>query len=481
MYPLLSGEPTMIRSFALVGALVAALLTSQVQAEVPVPVESPEQSTQTQDILTRIRALPGVVSAVELANRRGIRFFSIAFDQPVDHAHPEGRRFRQRVTLVHRNESRPMVLASSGYGIPIVPVQYEVTYFLQGNQLLLEHRFFGPSTPQPATWEHLTIEQSAADTHRIVEAFKTIYGAKWVSTGYSKGGMTSVYHRYFYPNDVDATVPFVAPTSQGPYDVRYVKFIEEAGDDPTCYEKLKTFQRAALQRRAELLPFIPATYGPQGVTFNLIGEERAFEFAVVELPFSFWQYGTQEMCDYIPAADAPAWELFDFIEYVVGIGILSADEDLEYYAAYYYQAATQLGSYRVDERHLHGLLRYPREYRAVNYPPLGVEKTFDHSIMNQVERWVRNEGERILFIYGENDPWSAGAYDVRPSNDSYVLWVPGGNHGANIPSLPDAEYSLALNKLEEWMGSPVIRSTARMLEAEDLPIYEPGREALFLR
>jgi hypothetical protein len=41
---------------------------------------------------------------------------------------------------------------------------------------------------------------------------------KWVNTGASKGGMTSVYHRRFFPNDLDANVAYVAPLSYSQED-----------------------------------------------------------------------------------------------------------------------------------------------------------------------------------------------------------------------------------------------------------------------
>lgn len=477
-------------------ALVAALLAPQLQAyarspfalesavpTVAAPASQAGATVEETDLLGRILSLPGVVSATELTSTvPGSRFFSIRFDQPVDHAQPQGPHFIQRVTLLHRSEARPMVLASTGYGISIRSFQRELTYLIQGNQLTVEHRFFAPSSPTPTTWEHLTIAQAAADHHRIVQAFRSIYGAKWVSTGASKGGMTSVYHRFFYPSDVDATVPYVAPTSKNPHDGSYIRFVDEAGDDPACNEKLRTFQKAALQKREELLALVHATYEPLGVTFNTLGADRSLEFSVVELPFAFWQYGNASMCELIPAPDAPAAEMFEFIEYVVGVGNMGADDVLAYYAPYYYQAATELGAPRYGESHLRGLLRYPREDRVFNYPPLDVEKEFNPFIMRQVERWVRRDGARFLFIYGENDPWSTNPFEVRESNDAYLLWVPNGNHGSSILQLPEPARTLAFDKLEAWMGVPVIRPPASLaLSGGELPFELPSRQELFLR
>jgi hypothetical protein len=394
--------------------------------------------------------------------------------QPVDHAHPDGLRYLQAVTLLHRSESAPMVLDNAGHDIPVPysPRQGELTYLLQGNQLTLEHRFFSPFfSPGPIRPELLNIQQAAADDHLIVETFKQLYTGKWVSTGASKGGMASVYHRYLYPDDVDATVPYVAPSSKGPADARYVEFTAHAGNAPACNEALRSLQQAALQRRDELLPLMT------GATFDTLGKERAFEFAVVEAPSAFWQYSDASHCPAIPAPDAPASELFAFLDSVVGVGSTFGDAGLQRHAPYYFQAATELGAPRYDERHLHGLLRYPREDRPAHYPPLDVEKTFDHSLMPQVERWVRTDGQHLLFLYGENDPWSAGAYEVRENNDSFRFFVPGGNHRASLLQLPEPQRSFALDTLEQWMGVPVRRD----FPADGQSIDAPSRQELFLR
>jgi hypothetical protein len=468
----------------LAGAVIAPLLALQLQAHAAPPSATepttPAVTTQAQapaeavDLLERLRALPGVVSVVEGPTRiRGTRFFVLQFDQPVDHAHPEGQRFRQRVTLLHRSEARPVVLYSTGYNIPGGAFQTEPTYLFQANQLTVEHRYFWPSVPETLEWEHLNIRQAAADHHRIVQSFKGLYGAKWLSSGGSKGGMTSVFHRYFYPDDVDVTLPYVAPSSKGPADVHYIDFVAQAGDDPACNERLRTFQKAALQRRGELLPLVDGTYASQGITFDILGRERAFEFAVVESSYYFWQYGNAAQCATIPAPDAPATELFDFLSYHADLGFNFGDEALDFFAPYYYQAATELGAPRYDERHLHGLLRFPREDRPAVYAPLGVEKRFDHSAMPQVERWVRTEGERLLFLYGENDPWSANAYEVREQNDSFRFFVPAGNHGSYLYMLPVAEQTLALDKLEQWMGVRIIRyPTVGLLPGAELPFEQ---------
>ena len=68
------------------------------------------------DIADQVRALPNVLSVTERGSSiAGTRFFSIEYSQLIDHTHPETGTFVQRVTLLHRNEAKPVVLHLEGY------------------------------------------------------------------------------------------------------------------------------------------------------------------------------------------------------------------------------------------------------------------------------------------------------------------------------------------------------------------------------
>src|SRR5262249_56309184 len=101
-------------------------------------------------------------------------------------------------------------------------------------------------------WSKLTIWQAAADDHCIVRAFRQIYPGRWIGTGGSKGGMAAVYHRRFFPDDVDGTAAYVAPLSLAENDARYVDAVE-TGDHPQCRQALRDFRRRALSRHDQLV------------------------------------------------------------------------------------------------------------------------------------------------------------------------------------------------------------------------------------
>jgi len=424
------------------------------------------------DFLDRIRALPGVTSVVESTSSvPDTRFFVIQFQQPLDHNNPNGAKFQQRLTLLHRSETLPMVLALNGYFISTNAVSHsELSAYVSSNELQIEHRFFAPSIPKPVKWQFLTIEQSAADDHGVVESFKKIYSAKWVSTGVSKGGMTTVYYRYFYPDDVDASVPYVAPSSHGVSDPRYIRFVNSHGT-AECRDSLRSFQNAALKRRNELLPLMKGT-------FNILGKDRSLEFSILELPFIFLQYYNGQYCTLIPQPNASAEELAKFLNNVGSLGGFE-DPELRKFGPYFFQAATQLGAPANDEANFGPLLKYSGQDVPAIFPPLGVTKDFDPSVMPAVEQWVLTSGKRFIFIYGYNDPWSAGAFKINPQNDSYRFFVTGlnGNHGSTIWELVPNNRAKVLKKLADWLQSPGIASRVNFR-----PQYQrPSREELFLK
>ncbi len=431
------------------------------------------------ELIEDLHALPGVTSVEEATAPAGFRFFRMTFRQPVDHLRPGGATFEQRVTLLHRDVSRPMVLYTSGYNVSTGPNRSEPTRLLDGNQLSVEQRFFTPSRPEPADWSKLNIWQAAVDHHRLVQSFKRLYAGKWISTGASKGGMTSVYHRRFFPADVDGTVAYVAPNdSVNVEDSRYTRFFRTVGT-PACRAALLALQKEALgPRRAELLARVQATAAESGLTFEeTIGTaDRSLELTVLDTPWAFWQYLTQDDCATVPPASATTDAIYDWIDGVAGWTFYT-DEGLAPYIPYYFQAGTQLGWPQPSFSELRGLTRYPGLYEPRAVVPRTLPMRFDPLRMLDVDLWVRLQGSRLMFVYGGNDPWGSEPFRTSPwTRDSYWYEVPGGNHGSNIAALTPAEQLTATAALQRWAAlppAPQLRSsgTGYIPELDD---YNPG-------
>ncbi|WP_342380957.1 hypothetical protein NVS55_14895 [Myxococcus stipitatus] len=373
--------------------------------EVGVPqsqTESPgtDEAASSEDILNRLRAIPGLTVVRETASPiPDTRFFELSFEEPADHRRPHGERFPLSLTLLHRSVTAPMVLHSTGYGGHSFPAQFEPAALLGANQLVVEHRFFATSRPASNNWRHLNIWQSANDLHRIIQALKPLYPERWLTEGASKGGMTSVYHRYFFPNDVDATVAYVAPNSYGVEDARYIHFLHQVGDE-ACRARIRALQQDALRRREELLPLLEQSATSTGDTFHRLGLDRSLEFAITELPFAFWQYSRAERCAEIPLPGAPAETVFNFIDSISPFVFGYSDSALSFYEPYYYQAATELGAYRLPTWHLRGLLRYPGQNTPATYVSFPITEDFDETLMFRVQHWLWHEGSRMLSLPG---------------------------------------------------------------------------------
>jgi len=412
------------------------------------------------DVITKLRAVPGLTVVADKAGPPGYWLFSLTYRQPIDHRQPSRGSFNQRFTLLHKATDQPMVLHTGGYGVYFTsPFRDEPTFLLGSNQISVEQRFFTPSRPSPVDWTVLTIWQAATDHHRIVEALKPIYAKKWISAGASKGGMTSIYHRRFYPNDVAGTVAYVAPNDAvNSSDAAYTQFFNSVGTDPACRKKLADLQRESLRRRADLVSRFSSWAQANGRTFNRsIGTaDKAFEMMVLDTPWYFWQYKAQHYCRNVPPVTATSEQILNYMNYIAGFDSFT-DQGVEFYIPYYHQAGTQLGYPSFDSPHLAGLLRYPGLYSPRSYVPRDIPMSFDTPAMADIDTWVRQQGSQLLFVYGQNDPWGAEPFRLGPgTRDSLWFSLAGGNHGAEIGDLPTAERSAATAALRRWAGLPAV-------------------------
>ncbi|RKT80077.1 PS-10 peptidase S37 [Terracoccus luteus] len=430
--------------------------------------------TASDDILDRIRAVPGVTSVSEGSVPAGYRFFLISFRQQVDHRDPAKGTFEQRLTLLHKGTDRPTVMYTSGYGVSQSPGRAEPTQIVDGNQLSMEYRFFSPSIPASPSWPtQLTIWQAATDQHDIIEAFKTVYDQSWLTTGGSKGGMTATYHRRFYPDDVQGSVPYVAPNDVVDTKDVYNEFLSQVGE-PACRDAITAVQRRALgPARDGILRTLRSVSAEQGLTWKTVGSlEKAYESAVVDTYFAFWQYQPESACGSVPdARTATRDEIYAFLDGVAGLTFYS-DQTLAYYAPYYYQAATQLGSPEPYENRLGDLLKFPGADVAKTFVPRELKPLprFDRAAMPDVDRWASHRSTQMLYVYGENDPWSAEPFDCGPAasaarRDCFRFYVPGGNHGSSISQLPEAERAVAVQQVREWAGVATADASARSAAA----------------
>ncbi|WP_055694042.1 S28 family serine protease [Streptomyces prasinopilosus] len=431
----------------------AAGLAAMASAPAHALTGTPPAPVADDGIVRRLRSLPGVRIVEERPGAEpGYRFFVLGLRQPVDHTDPSAGTFEQRLTLLHTSAERPTVLFTTGYAASFTPRRTEPTVLLGGNQLHVEHRYFGTSLPSAHDYSHLTIRQAADDHHRIVRTFRRLYRGAWISTGGSKGGMASVYHRRFHPHDVDGTVAYAAPNNVDDRDdSAYLHFLETVGT-AADREAIRTAQRRLLLHRAELVARYEAATTAAGDTFRIIGSaDKAFEIAVLRVPFMFWQNGGSPAdLAAVPGPDATTDQLYTWLDDVAGLP-LYADTTARAYIPYWYQLATEMGYLDVPTAHLDGLLRHPGAIEPRSFVPRDIPLRFDPDAMPDIDRWVRRSGTRLLFVNGTRDPSTAEPFPPG-RHDSRVLWVPDANHHTTIAALPTPDRTEATAMLTRWAG-----------------------------
>jgi hypothetical protein len=382
--------------------------------------------------------------------------YVLKFTQPVDHHNPNGPTFTQRIFLFHRDFSRPVVLVTEGYaaGYAMNPKGInELTQYLDANQIVVEHRYFAESAPDPLDWQYLNVEQAASDHHRVVELFKSLYRARWLNTGISKGGQTALYHRYFYPGDVDATVGYVCPLNFSIQDARIYDFMQKVGTDD-CRNRIYKYQVEMLKNKGTYLPLYKKMAEEKEFTYQTVGVEQSYEMTVMEYAFAFWQWGRWP-CDSIPDPGTGPDKMIQHLDIVAGIDWLS-DDGIKRYQPFYYQALTEIGFYGYDVDPFKGLVSATEDITFTFTAPEGVECVYDPLPMQRVDYFVRHEARRMLFIYGEYDPWSAPAVQPSGKNEVVVIFRPMGAHSSRIGNLPEDLRQNAFELLERWMGVEIV-------------------------
>ena len=168
--------------------------------------------------------------------------------------------------------------------------QEELTKLLDANLVFVEYRYFLESIPEPCNWDYLTAENSAYDLHNVNQTFKQLYTGKWISTGISKGGQTTMLYRAFFPDDVDISVPYVGPLCKGVEDGRHEPFLRKVGTKKER-KKIEGFQLEVLKRKADMLPLLESFSKEKGLEYRIPIAE-VLDYCVLEYPFALWQWGT---------------------------------------------------------------------------------------------------------------------------------------------------------------------------------------------
>ncbi len=381
--------------------------------------------------------------------------YLIEFKEPLDHNHPNGKTFTQRIFLSNKGLDKPVVFVTEGYWANYAAnPKYvnELCPILDANQIVLEHRFFAPSAPDTLDWRYLTVQQAAADDHAVAEMLKHIYHGKWLSTGISKGGQTCMIYRYFYPNDVVASVPYVAPLNFSITDRRINMFLDHDGT-PKCRKTIYNFQKELISHRSKYLPYFEKEAKEKGYTYHRIGIEKAFDLMVFEFRFAFWQWG-KSPCDSIPMVPDHPMKMVKYWDKVADFSWVS-DQGIKKFEPFFYEAMKQMGMYGYDIAPFKKWTVFKHNPNFNFTLPKGTKPGFDPSIMDSVDCFIRHKAHNMLFLVGGSDPWGSTSVDLTYQNNLIKIVKPHGSHRTRINNLPPALKKEAIDTLRKWMGEKV--------------------------
>ena len=383
-------------------------------------------------------------------NNNNNKFYVLKIRQPIDHLDSTKGFFHQKVYLSHKSFQKPTVIITSGYDVNR-NYEFELTKLLDANQILVEHRYFGESMPDSLDYKFLNLKQATADLHRIKQLFSSVYTNKWISTGVSKGGATTIFYRYFYPNDVDVSIPYVAPINKSYEEQRIYNFLDTIGTD-ACRNKIKDFQIRVLENREKIVPLLKFYSLGARVKYSYLSLSEAFEYAVLEYPFSFWQWGHD--CNEIPTKTATIEEIAKHFIAVSNISFFS-DNTIRQLSSHYYQSATEMGYYGYETSEFKEyLIDIPTDSNPMAlFYPFNMTDTFDGQLLNDVNLWLNTNGDKFIYIYGGNDTWSASAVPTNENVDSEWFILKGKHHGnARVKSMTSTEQKKFISILEQWLS-----------------------------
>lgn len=409
-----------------------------------VAAQSAEQKIKSLEGISDIKSLPTTVF-----NEK----YEVMLTQPIDWKNPEAGSFKQRIVVMHCGFDRPSMIITQGYGAGFAlreGYREEISRLFDMNVIFVEHRYFDKSKPENLDWQYLTAENSAHDLHAIKSLFSTIYPSKWLASGISKGGTTTMLYATFYPEDVDIYVPYVGPVCTSREDSRFKSFFKDISTAENR-QIIHNYQCELLKRKEKLMPLFEEHCNNKSLKFTLPLSD-IYDYTVLEFAFTLWQWGLD--VNTLPKAGDTDKAHIDF---------LLRTADPEYFALggenapFFVQASRELGYYPYDLKPFKGLidLRSSKGYLEKIFVPEELHGVkFDKTLYKKMRNYLKNNDPKMMMVYGQTDPWTApGAGWAVEGKQNMCLFVqPEGSHRARILTLPEEMKQQAIAQLEEWLG-----------------------------
>lgn len=407
------------------------------------------------EIFIQLRNQPEITSVEAIGNEIFPEKYCLKINQAIDWNDITKGTFDERIILGFRGFDRPTLIVTEGYFADYALSPYydeELGKMFDANVIVCEYRYFGESVPNISSWEYLTVDNSLCDLHHVREIFGRIFHDKWLSAGISKGGQTTMFYRTMFPDDVDISVSYVAPLNRGVEDGRHEPFISKkvgTADERTAILKA---QEELLVRKTRLLPMFKSFSKSHNYNYQ-DSISFIYDYCVFEFPFALWQWGTPVST--IPSKDASDEEWFTYFIKISDPDYFSCPSK---FTPFFIQAARELGYYGYSRKGLKKYCDVKRTHKYLQHLmlPSGTDRIkFDKDLYRRTVKYLKKNDPHHIFIYGENDPWSAsgvsGWLDCSHKENMRVYVQPHGSHTARIYNMPDSIKEKIVSRLTKWL------------------------------
>lgn len=407
------------------------------------------------DFSKLLKSLDGISDVQMLESPVFKEKYVMKIRQNVDGDNADKGTFEQRIFVCLRDINAPTVIVTEGYSASygtFSRYDIELGRLFGANIVLCEYRYFDQSVPEPCNWDYLTVVNSLRDLHHVRQTLGQIFKGKWISTGSSKGGQTTMFYRAYYPDDVDASVSYVAPLNRSVEDGRHEKFLAKKAGTAEDRAIVLRAQQEMLKRRDTMIPLFKKFCDEHHYQFYLPIDE-IYDYMVLEYAFAHFQYGTK--ASEIPSVAGPDEPLFKHFVKVSGPDYFAYPSK---YLPFDVQAARELGYYGYS---LKGLKKWTKVKSTKGYlkkimlSPELRHYEFDPTLYKRTVKFLKKEDPTMIFIYGEADPWSASGVctwlNCKKKENMRVYVQPGGDHGASITDMPEPDKTDIMERLTKWL------------------------------
>jgi hypothetical protein len=122
--------------------------------------------------------------------------------------------------------------------------------------------------------------------------------------------------------------------------------------------------------------------------------------------------------------------------------------------SFFVQAAKEMGYYGYDVKPLKPYLKIKdsKGHLSRIFLPKGNSLKFSKKTSTFIQKSIQKDGNHVMMIYGEYDPWSASSLNLNGKGKGVKLIIPKANHRVRINNMPYAQKAEIYMMLETWLA-----------------------------